>query len=613
MRNEVNHKIRRAKIEDFNSTINNKIKESKNFHLALKNHNVVSSKKNEKVPCIFSPDQLNNTFITNNNAPVNLEKITQTINKINRRAKVGGRFHFREVTEIDIIDVVKTLKSNSCGVDEISAFFVKLSIQQSAAAIAEIVNVSFRYNKFPERYKKAIVIAIPNIPSPLTPSDYRPISLLSIFSKILEKIAAKQMTQYLILHSLLDKHQSGYKPQHSTGTALLEITDFIFQALDQSNIVIKTLLDYSKAFDCANHNIILAKLKSIGFTNSALNWINSYLTGRSQSVKTDAGRSHWKNLQNGVPQGSILGPLLFTILLLDIKHSIRHCNFHLYADDTQIFISGKIEDILALIEKINTDLKGIQVFSDANNLTLNVKKCKFIIIGSASKLKILKGMHLPPICINNKTLKRETEVENLGVLFDERMTWEKHINKTVAKAFGKLKCAYRAKNFLNKKSKATIVEYYVLSQLNYCSILFQNLTQKLQDKIQKLQNSCTRFIFGLKKYDHISEHFKQLKVLNMDNRRSLQALTLMHKIVSKKAPSYLCNKLVYRRGFHQHNTRGRSKIHVPRFNTNYGKNRFFRKIAIKYNNILDMDGFNKTLSSASFKKKVKEKLLLAQS
>ena len=516
------------------------------------------------------------------------------------------------MTELDIINVVKTLKSNSCGPDEISAFFVKLSIQQSAAAIADIVNVSFRYNKFPERWKKSIVIAIPKITSPLTPSDYRPISLLSVLSKIIEKIAAKQMTQYLILHELLDKNQSGYKPEHSTGTALLDITDFIFQALDLSYIVIKVLLDYSKAFDCANHNIILAKLKSIGFSNSALNWINSYLSGRSQSVKTEAGRSKWEHLSNGVPQGSILGPLLFTILLLDLKDSIRYCNVHLYADDTQIFISGKIEDIFALIAKINTDLNGILEFSDANNLTLNVKKCKYIIFGSASKLKILNGMNLPPISINNKTLKRETEVDNLGVRFDDRMTWEKHINKAVSKSFGKLKCAYRAKNFLNKKSKATIVEYYVLSHFNYCSILMQNLTQKLKDKIQKLQNSCTRFIFGLKKYDHISQHFKQLKVLNMDNRRSLQALTLMHKVVNKKAPSYLCSKLVYRRVFHQHNTRGSSKMNVPGFTTNYGKNRFFRKIIINYNNILDIDGFNSTLSSATFKKKVKAKLLLEQ-
>ena len=381
LRNEVNHKIRRAKIDDFNSTINNKIRESRDFHSALKQHNVVSSKKMEQVPCVYTPDQLNNTFITNNNAPVDLDKIAQTISKINRQEKKGGRFHFREVTELDIINVVKTLKSNSCGLDEISAFFVKLSIQQSAAAIAEIVNVSFRYNKFPERWKKAIVIGIPKIPNPLTPSDYRPISLLSVFSKIIEKIAAKQMTQYLILHELLDKNQSAYKPEHSTGTALLDITDFIFQALDQSYIVIKVLLDYSKAFDCANHNIILAKLKSIGFTNSALNWINSYLSGRSQSVKTEAGRSEWKNLSNGVPQGSILGPLLFTILLLDLKDSIKHCNVHLYADDTQIYISGKIEDILTLFDKINIDLKGILEFSVANNLTLNVKNVNILFLG----------------------------------------------------------------------------------------------------------------------------------------------------------------------------------------------------------------------------------------
>ena len=143
--------------------------------------------------------------------------------------------------------------------------------------------------------------------------------------------------------------------------------------MDNSEIAILVLLDYSRAFDCANHDIILAKLKSIGFSNSALNWINSYLTDRLQRVKTQSGISNWIKLLNGVPQGSILGPLLCTILLMDLKDSIKHCKYHLYADDTQIFIRGNLGEILALIARVNADLKSINMFSEANNLTLNIK------------------------------------------------------------------------------------------------------------------------------------------------------------------------------------------------------------------------------------------------
>ena len=609
LRNEVNHKIRRAKIAEFNKTINNKIKESKTFHNALKKHNVVDSSKTAEVKCNFSPDMLNETFTANNNAAVDFEKIANTINKINRMMKKGGSFQFHEVTERDIIEIVKTLKSNSCGIDEISAFFVKLSISQSAAAIADIVNTSFRYNKFPERWKKAIIIAIPKIDMPLNPADYRPISLLSVLSKILEKVAARQIILYLINHNLFNHYQSGYRKHHSPGTALLEITDDIFQALDNGEIAILALLDYSKAFDCANHNIILAKLKSIGFSNCALNWINSYLTGRCQRVKTESGSSNWKNLSNGVPQGSILGPLLFTILLMDINDTIKHCKFHLYADDTQIYITGNLGEILAMIEKVNSDLNSINEFSMANNLTLNVKKCKYIIIGSSKKIKEIKNINIPQIIIDNKPLKRETELYNLGVLFQENLSWEKHINKSISKAYGKLRTAYRAKNFLTKESKASVVEYYVLSQLNYCNILMQNITQKLRTKIQKLQNACTRFIFGLKKFDHISGHFRQLKVLNMSNRRTLHSATLMHKIMNKKAPSYLCSKIRFRNAFHGHNTRGNVKIHISNYSNSYGRDRFFRKIAQDYNNIMDKQGFNTNLSVDNFKKKLKADLL----
>ena len=347
-------------------------------------------------------------------------------------------------------------------------------------------------------------------------------------------------------------------------------------------------------------------------TLSWLNWINSYLTGRSQRVKTQDGFSQWKNLANGVPQGSILGPLLFTILLNDIKEVLGNCKFHLYADDSQIYITGTIVEILEMIAKLSTDLLNILTFSEANNLSLNVGKCKYIIIGSRNNLKILSNMNLPAIEMGGRPLKRKIEVYNLGVLVDENLTLEIHNDNTIAKAYGKLKNAYRAKNFLDRKSKIAVVEYYILSQLNYCNIIMQNLSQSTKSKIQKLQNACTRFIFGLKKYDHISEHFRQLNVPNMENRRKLHSATLMHKITTKKAPTYLCSKICYRNALHMHNTRGNVKLHIPIYRNVYGRDRFFRKVAQSYNSLMDIDGFNLGMSIANFKKKLKQHLIANQ-
>ena len=606
LRNQVNHLIRKAKIADFNNKINQKIKDSKKFHFNLKEFNIVDSKKNFS-KCHLDPNKLNECFSKNNNAKVSdflLKKMVRKLNRNSRRAN----FKFSEVTPNEIIKTTKTLKSNAVGIDEISAFFIKISISSSAHIFSKIVNASLKSGAFPNLWKKARIKPIPKITQPIKATDFRPISLLIAFSKILEKIVAKQMKQYLIDNNLLDKFQSAYQEKHSTTTALIDITDNIYKALDNSEITILVLLDYSKAFDCANHTLILAKLKALGFTSSALDWIDSYLSKRSQQVITDKGESSWIELLNGVPQGSILGPLLFTILVSDICNNIKHCKYHLYADDTQLYISGKVSDINNLIMKMNSDLKRISEFSVNNFLKLNEGKSQYIIIGSRQNIKTLNNMQLSPITINGEVIERETTVKNLGILFDENLSWDAEINKCISKGYSKLKQAYRFKHFLNKDSKKLIILTYVLSQFNYSSIILQNLTKFQCDKIQKFQNNCARFILNLKKFDHISEGLTEIKFLKMAKIRELQSLVLMHKICQNMAPTYLCERISYRVSHHSHNTRSKFNIHIKHSRTNFGKYSFFNYIANKYNNISQTLNLNTNTSVFSFKSKLKAHL-----
>jgi hypothetical protein len=284
----------------------------------------------------------------------------------------------------------------------------------------------------------------------------------------------------------------------------------------------------------------------------------------------------------------------------------------LYADDAQVKISGILADILRMIKQLNSDLCRLNEFTVANNLTLNVGKCKYILIASNNNILHLNAMNLPPISLAGEPLKRETELYDLGVLIDEKLSWKQHINKAISAAYGRLRTSYRAKNFLSYRSKALVVEYYILSQINYGNLLMQNITQELKSKLQKLQNACTRFVFGLRKFDHISQSFRRLNVLNMDNRRKLQSTVLMHKVMNKKAPSYLCSKIRLRNTFHSHNTRGTKKIHIPNYNNTYGRDRFFRKIPQAYNDILDLPGFKVDMSVMSFKRKLKAHLLSNQ-
>ena len=334
----------------------------------------------------MDPTVLNQEFIKNNNLKVDDKLVTDETHEILKKSK-PQIFKFQEVTELQVLKMVRSIKSNACGVDGISAFFLKLGIDDSVFAFTEIINCSFKYCKFPERWKKAIVKPIPKTTKPFAASDYRPISLLPAFSKIIEKLAAKQMIDYLRNTGYLDNLQSAYKQSHSTTTALLNVTDDIYEALENSELTFLVLLDYSKAFDCANHRLILAKLKAAGLCDEPLSWISSYLNGRSQKVVTGKNESGWEAVVNGVPQRSVLGPLLFTVLVSDIKDAIKRGRYHLYADDTQLYYKCKVEDANATIDQINSDLENISNFSKRNCLKLNAGKSKYIIIGSRPNLK----------------------------------------------------------------------------------------------------------------------------------------------------------------------------------------------------------------------------------
>ena len=609
LRNKVTYAIRNAKIKMFNDKVNAKVKNAKQFHQALKNFNIVENNINNNT-CNFDPNLLNKAFIKNNNASVDEAMVSDEVNEILKKA-INPTFVFSEVSELEVIKMVRSIKTNACGVDDISAFFLKLGIEHSVYAFTNIINSSFLYKKFPTRWKSAIVKPLPKINNPACASDYRPISLLPAFSKVVEKLVAKQMIEHLKNTNYFDNLQSAYKHNHSTITALLSVTDDIYEALENSELVFLVLLDYSKAFDCANHRLILAKLKAAGFGDDSLSWIFSYLNGRKQKVVTGEAESSWQDVFNGVPQGSVLGPLLFTVLVSDLRDAIKRGRYHMYADDTQLYYSCKCEDANITVDSINSDLSRISQFSKTNCLKLNAGKSKYIIIGSRHNLKKLKEIQLKDIKIENSVIEREFEAKNLGIVFDEELNWTRHVNLCTAKAYGKLKHVSRFKNFLNETTKFKIAECYILSQFNYGDVILQNLTDQLNKKIQKIQNSCVRFIYGLRKYDHISGFAKKKNILSMENRRLLHNLTLMFRIKNLMAPSYLCNRIQDHTTTHNHFTRNRLNINTPFAKSKQRNMSFFINVSKKFNKISKIFPVN-NISLNSFKAKCKKHLLEIQ-
>ena len=382
--------------------------------------------------------------------------------------------------------------------------------------------------------------------------------------------------------------------------------------MDDSELTILVLIDYSKAFDTINHRILIAKLKALGFHCDAISWIVGYLTDRKQKVKTLTDESGWEHIVNGVPQGSVIGPLLFSIMVHDIKLAIKECSYHMYADDTQAYTKTQLNRINQTIKLINEDMVRIADYSERNCLKINEKKSNYIIIGSKKQTQQLLGMRLDPIKINNKDIVRETHTKNLGIEFDENLTWKFQIAKQIKNAYFKLKQLYRFRKFLSEKCKMRLVETYVLSQLNYGNTVTQNITKELQNKLQKVQNACFRYVYSVKKYEHISPYINKAQTLNIAGRTKYHALVQLHKIVQKKAPTYLCQRLTYRREIHGHNTRNRNLLHLKKIKKEVKKGSFFYKTITDYNDLISHKVIKVTMTISTFKKTCKSYLLQKQ-
>ena len=614
LRNGVTSMLRKAQIKMFNDEINSKVKSSRDFYKAARKLNVIAEKKlSGNGNLKFTPEELNDCFLSNNNADIDEKFIDEKIAEMyNNSIPCIHKFSFQHVSELDVIKVVKSINTNSAGVDEINIFMLKLLINRISGVLTHIINISFEHNSFPDRWKKAIIKPIPKIPCPLKPSDFRPISLLPTLSKILEKLANRQMVEYLVRHCLLDTNQSAYKEFHSTTTALVKITDDILESMEDSELTILIFLDFSKAFDTVNKRLLLEKLKILGFDINSVSWINSYLTDRYQSVKMGDVSSEWKLIKNGVPQGSILGPLLFTILTSDMRKCFKFGNYHEYADDTSEYKNCTVENINDSIQGINKDLESVGEYCKNNILKLNEDKCEFIVIGSKHAMKKIKDITLDPIIVNDKPIERVMYAKYLGLTFDEVLSWTRHVNLCIARAISKFKEFSNCKNMLSFESKKIFCESMVLSQFNYADVVYMNMNKITQNKIQKIQNLCIRFIYNCKKNSNesMSKYRKELGWLSMSERRASHGLMLMFKIASGRAPNYLADLITFTNEIHQVNTRSSSRnaIWISKdVKLKARRNAFIFTMSVLFNKL--PENIINAVSAAMFKTKLKKYII----
>lgn len=585
---------------DFVSSNNNK----KELWKRIRELNIRPNKAFEIPSNLSEPNSVNNFFTS----------VAQSFNEdctelkeyySSNTFKEGVSFNFHPVDPEVISNVISTFKSNASGIDGISLEMIKLCMPTLLLPLTHIVNLCLEVGYFPASWKVALVCPLPKIANPKTYSDLRPISLLPFLSKVLERIVYQQVYDFLNQNSILPPCQSGFRKGHSTATTLLKICNDILKARDHKELTALILLDFSKAFDTINHELLCCKLKYFGFDGISVSFFQSFLNNRLQKVQVNNNWSDSKELINGVPQGSILGPLLFIIYTSDLSRNLEYSKCHFYADDTQMYSSFTEDNSFAANEFLNRDINTLLTTAKKHNLHINPLKSSLLLFGnSAVRLRVADNIQIK---INDFTLPISTSKKNLGVIVDSELKFSGHISMCLQKSYSSMKLLYANRGFLSQKVKVLLCEHLVLSFFNYCDTVYGPCLDAFDSyRVQKVQNYCCRFVFGLRKFDQISQKFKDLNWLNMKNRRILHSAVGIHKIIRVKTPSYLYSEIKFRGSLHSVSIRHPYKIHIPQHSTAKFQSSFSYQAPLIYN---DIDDDLKLASVPTFKRKYKKILL----
>ncbi|XP_072930460.1 uncharacterized protein [Epargyreus clarus] len=561
LKNFVNSTIERERKSYINYTLN---KNSKKPALLWKN--IKSSTQLHKSQNYIIPDHLNDPNKINKHfldLPV-CDKTYISKKNIEITNSQCDPFELKTTTESEVRKIINNIKTKATGHDNISIDMIKLTLDSTLSVITNMVNKSIETGTYPMSWKKAVIRPIPKKKTVTELKDLRPISILPVLSKIVEKVVLDQVLNYVEKEKIIPKYQSGFRKGHGTETALLNVSDDLTEASNMGLSSILVLLDYTRAFDYLQPELLLYKLKFHGFAEKTCNWFRAFLTNRLQMVSIDNKDGTKENsclapIQRGVPQGSLLSPILFAIFTADLPKHIKYCTYHLYADDTQLYYSFKHQNIQQAFEKINEDLHSIFEWSQNNSLVLNPSKSQYIVVGTKSQIKNVTD-YVGTIKINNVDLQRVSSARNLGLTLDGEQNYAEHVNNKIRTAYYKLKTLYEIRPYIKEELRILLCDTLVLSQFNYCSSIYgPRLNANIERALQTVQNACVRFCFNVPRRQHITTYLNDKGILNMCARRELQFACTVQRILWNKKPEYLFEKLVWVKDISNRSVRSNSQ------------------------------------------------------
>lgn len=484
---------------------------------------------------LLTGSELANEF---NDFFVNLEDLQSSNKACDNIISLCDSIFLEPVTDCEIVNIFSDISnSRSCDADGMQSRPVKYVIDIIAPYLTYIFNLSLSQGVFPKKMQRAQISVLYKKGDRNDLGNYRPVSILPVFSKCLEKALHRRLSEFLNRHAVISTSQYGFRKHMSTQHALLDQKEFILQNLEEKKVVLGIFVDFTKAFDYINHAILTKKLELYGIRGNAVSLIKSYLAHRTQFVSLNSFYSSVKSISKGVPQGSILGPLLFNIYINDIVKISNTAKFVIYADDTSLFLSGN--DASQLLGAGNKLLRSLQNWVDANGLKINVNKTKAIFFRSKNKPIVMEDY----LTLNSMPIEIVDSFKTLGVIFSQHVTWEKHIEHILPKLARAVGVIRRHRDILPVAVKLCIYNSLFYSIINYCILVWGTTGSTNLQKILLIQKKMLRLFCNAPSNIHTETLFAKYNIIPIHNLYNYRLAIAYRNEETKnsKRLSYLAN------------------------------------------------------------------------
>jgi hypothetical protein len=545
-RNFVSSQVEKTKKDYFNKLVTDK-KDTAAIWRAI---NTITRKNDTKSPnsaADITPDSFNTHFLSLAQNIIQSAHSPQTptdyvcppalTSFCQERLGNNTTFNIPLIAEHEVGKYITNLKNKkTMGLDNVPAFLLKIALPYITESLTYVYNLCIKTNVFPHAFKNAKIFPLPKTKDSCNPNDFRPISLLSVLSKPLERHMHTHLSLFMEKHELFHPFQSGFRSHHSCHTALSKMCDNWLSGLNQSKIVGAVFLDFQKAFDLVDHSILLNKLSVYLRSSSTLSFLQSYLEKRTQRVFHNGKTSTEGSIKCGVPQGSVLGPLLFCIFINDLPLHVSDENVtnDLFADDSSLQTSGNN------LQTVKTSLpKSVNEVSDwckSNSMTIHLGKTKSMTIATRQKHQLNPlqlNLDLGGICI-----EQVHEHRVLGVIIDDQLNWQSHLNnvcKTVSKNIFLLS---QLKRYLNTTALKLFFNSHIMSHINYSSTIWDGCSNANKKRLNSLHRRAAKLLLTDSSIT-TDDKLRTLDILPLDKQLTFNKATFVFKATKNTLPNYI--------------------------------------------------------------------------